>query len=189
MKLFLVTILSIFIISSCSNNKTNNNNNITNNDSIKTKDINVVNDSVKTTIIKDTMPVIDKLTYADSNKTIINNTITKETSKSPCIITKIYTIKNNNFIVVDYTRITDKEEEESGMPIYENKNPKLRTFLINDSTEITIFDWEKNTDTGVWKISLKEFLSNKENQISDYTKWNISVKDGIVKKLNEIYYP
>ncbi len=130
------------------------------------KENNIITDTIKTTEI-----------------------ITNETSKSPCIITKIFTENNKNYIVVDYTRITDKEEEESGMPIYENKNPKLRTFLINDSTEITTFNWKKNTDNGVWKINLNEFLNNKETQISDYSKWNIEVENGIVKKLNEIYYP
>lgn len=181
MKIFYI--ISIFIILVGCNN---NSNDTTNNNIIDTLN----------TITKNTSKILQNNEISNEQNLTKTDTITKdstiitvETSVSPCIITKIFTKNNKNYIVADYTRITDQEEEESGMPIYENKNPKLRTFLINNSTEITTFNWEKNTDNGVYKISLNEFINNKNAQISDFTKWNIKVENGVVKKLNEIYYP
>jgi len=38
------------------------------------------------------------------------------------------------------------------------------------------------------KISLEEFLKYKDYQISDYTKWNFVVRNGVVVELTEIYF-
>ena len=114
--------------------------------------------------------------------------ISRENSSSPGMIKKIFSVGDKYYVVVDYTTLTD-EETPGGNPVYENKNPRLRTFIITPETIIRAYPvWRKDYQGRMVKISLEEFLKYKDYQISDYTKWNFVVRNGVVVKLTEIYF-
>lgn len=66
----------------------------------------------------------------------ISSEITMETTQSPCLIKNVYEKYGQTFITVDF--IQRKWVEQDGMEGFEilNTNPKLRTFVINSSSEL-----------------------------------------------------
>ena len=108
--------------------------------------------------------------------------------KSPCIIKKFITIDNKPYIIVDFTTLAGASEASEN-PLYENKNKdRLRIFLLTGNTIIRAMPTWRNVYGQLERISLSEFLKYKDYHISDYTKWNIVAKDGIVLELNQIYF-
>ncbi len=108
--------------------------------------------------------------------------------KSPCIIKKFITIDNKPYIIVDFTTLAGSSEVSKN-PLYENKNKdRLRIFLLTENTIIRATPTWRNVYGRFERISLSEFLQYQNYQISDYTKWNIVAKDGIVLELKQIYF-
>ena len=134
----------------------------------------------------------DKLNNEVSLSTDIsseNYNLSGKIEKSPCIIKRIIYIDHKPYIIVDFTTSAGSSEI-SNNPIFENKNTdRLRIFLISKNTRIKCFPtWRRNYDGEYEYISVYEFLEHKDEQISDFTKWVVVAKDGIVLELSEIYF-
>lgn len=71
-----------------------------------------------------------------SNNFNISSIITNETTKYDCFIRKVYTKENYQLIEVDFVQL--KATTEDGYEFYKvvNTNPKLRTFLISENSQL-----------------------------------------------------
>ena len=117
-----------------------------------------------------------------NNLNKIYGKLTMETGKSNCKVKEIYNKYGADFIVVDYVKMAG-ESEMSGAPIFENNNPKLRTFLLLNDTVLQVINLESG---GEMKLTVKDF----QNYIKEKdVYYNINVKNGVVKYINEIYIP
>jgi len=106
----------------------------------------------------------------------VDKLLTQESGKSPCIIKKIYSKYGADFMVVDYVKYAGTYEE-SDAPRYENNNPKLRTFLLAD-------------DTKLHDVYGKTFVGKDlQKKINIGSYYDISVTNGVVRHINEIYFP
>ncbi len=141
----------------------------------------------KTVYKKEHIIGFDKSKLSDLSRAL--NEITIETGKSPCIIKDIYKKYGTTFVVVDYTKLKDNRSDDGYTDNYENNNPKLRTFMVNEKTQFLKNGWEdKDRDDGLSKIKITDYVANKEKLIN-YPMWNIYVNDGIISDLIQVYFP
>lgn len=117
------------------------------------------------------------------DKKVLNFIVTFETTSSPCYIKKVYKYDGYNLITVDFIQLKDITDEDGiGQLEVLNKNPKLRTFVINSSTKIIAYNngnkkekFEINYNSSF--ESLKDYTENKNYYFS------IEVKKGIVENI------
>lgn len=114
----------------------------------------------------------DNQDYMNNLKQVMSE-ITVETSTSPCLIKNFYEKNGYTLITVDYITF-DVDEDEYGITrkIISNTNPKLRTFIFEESTI----------------IGPKGFINDKsdiqKNLACDDCIWFINVVDGRIKNLD-----
>ncbi len=110
-----------------------------------------------------------------------NIQITNESGTTPCLLKDIVVDNGAYYVIVDYTQITG-EDESSGVPIYENRNPKLRTFKLDINSEVSILEMGVQEK----KIHISE---KDKDELVNYEMWDIEVKNGTVISLSQVYFP
>lgn len=82
---------------------------------------------------------VKSFSQSAENIVVRNIPISYKTEKSNCYITEILTIGKKTYITVDFIQVKESIDDETGMEGYKivNNNPKKRTYLITNQTDLT----------------------------------------------------
>lgn len=111
----------------------------------------------KSVLIENEIKLTMEVNSFDKKSLIYTNKLSEDIAEINCYVKKIY--KKNNLIFVDID-LVDIKYNQDGDRIIINKNPKIRTYIINDKTIIYSHKCETLKPKELTEIE-KSILNNK----------------------------
>lgn len=130
--------------------------------------------------VSKTLPEFDQILSTLKITSISTTNTTNE--KASGIIKSVYTQSGKNYIDIDYIEFNPNWAPGgmSGVSIYSNSNPKIRTFEISPSAKFIV-----GSPTEFEFITFSEFQKTPDNQKFSPWVWDIIIVDGVVVEFKE----